>query len=261
MKLAIHGVTGRMGAAVTRLAVEAGDVKIVGGVAAPNDPKQGRDLGEIAGVGNLGVAVGADVASGLIGSEVVIDFSVASALRPLLSAAARAGIAVVSGTTNLDADTKAALDRTAEKVPVLWAPNMSLGVQVLAELVEHAVKRLGPGFDPEIVEIHHRRKIDAPSGTAKRLADAVRAVRSDTLEIRGRDGDVGRRTDEEMAVFGLRGGDVVGDHTVYLLGNGERLELTHRASNRDLFAQGALRGARYLLGKKPGLYTIRDVLG
>jgi len=261
MKLAVHGATGRMGVAVTRLASESKDVKIVGAVAAVNDPKQGRDVGEIAGVGNLGVAVMADVASALIGADVVIDFSAAAALRPLLSTAARSGIAVVSGTTNLDPETLAALERTAEKVPVLWAPNMSLGVQVLAELVELALKRLGPGFDAEIVEIHHRRKIDAPSGTAKRLADAVRSVRPAALEIRGRDGDVGLRTDEEVAVFGVRGGDVIGDHTVFLLGTGERLELTHRASSRDLFAEGALRAARFVLGKKPGRYAIRDVLG
>jgi 4-hydroxy-tetrahydrodipicolinate reductase len=138
---------------------------------------------------------------------------------------------------------------------------MSLGVQVLAEIVEYAVRRLGTAYDAEIVEIHHRRKIDSPSGTAKRLADAVRAVRPNSIELHGRDGDVGARTGEEVAVFGVRGGDVIGDHTVFLLGSGERLELTHRASSRDLFAHGALRAARFLVGKKPGRYTIADVLG
>ena len=122
---------------------------------------------------------------------------------------------------------------------MLWAANMSLGIQVLAELVEHALRRLGPTYDAEIVEVHHRRKVDAPSGTAKRLAEAVRSVRGELSELHGRDGEVGARRDREVGVFGVRGGDVYGDHTVFLLGSGERLELTHRASNRELFAHGA----------------------
>jgi 4-hydroxy-tetrahydrodipicolinate reductase len=261
MKLALHGATGRMGRAITALAHAAGDIQIVGAAAAANDPNQGRDLGELAGVGSIGVAVTADVASSLLGAEVVIDFSVASAVRPLVALAVRSGVAIASGTTNVDAETRGALERAAASVPVLWAPNMSLGVQVLAELVEQAVRRLGPGFDAEIVEIHHRRKIDSPSGTAKRLADAVRKVRPSSVELHGRDGDVGARTDTEVAVYGVRGGDVIGDHTVFLLGSGERIELTHRASSRELFAHGALRAARFLAGKKPGTYSISDVLG
>jgi 4-hydroxy-tetrahydrodipicolinate reductase len=261
MKLALHGASGRMGRAIAVLAHASGDVQIVGAAAAPVDPHQGRDLGELAGVGNLGVAITADVASSLLGADVVIDFSTASAVKPLIALAVKSKVAVVSGTTNLDETTRAALTRAAESVPVIWAPNMSLGVQVLAELVEQALRRLGPGFDAEIVEIHHRRKVDSPSGTAKRLADAVRKVRGDSVELHGRDGDVGARTDREIAVYGVRGGDVIGDHTVFLLGSGERLELTHRASSRDLFAHGALRAARFVVGKPPGTYTIADVLG
>lgn len=261
MKLALHGATGRMGMAVTRLSQGSADVRIVGAAAAANDPLQGRDVGEIAGIGSIGVAVTADAASALLGADVVIDFSVASAVKPLLSLCARNHIAIVSGTTNLDAEARKALDRAAESVPVLWAPNMSLGVQVLSDLVEQAVRRLGPDFDVEIVEIHHRKKIDAPSGTAKRLAEAARAARPSMVELHSRAGDVGARTDDEIGVFGVRGGDVIGDHTVYLFGPGERIELTHRASSRDVFAHGALRAARFLAGKKPGRYTIKDVLG
>lgn len=261
MKLAIFGATGRMGLAIARLAHTAPDVQIVGGVCADGDPGVGRDIGELAGVGPLGVVTTPDLASGLLGADVVIDFSIAPAVPPLLSVAARQKVAVVSGTTNLDEAAKKALDRAAQSVPVLWAPNMSLGVQVLAELVEQAVRRLGLGFDVEITEIHHRKKVDSPSGTAKRLADAARAARSELREIHGRSGDVGARTNEEMAVYGLRGGDVIGDHTVYLFGQGERIELTHRASNRDLFAHGALAAARYLSGKPAKRYTIADVLG
>lgn len=261
MKLALHGATGRMGMAITRLSQATEGVRIVGAAAAASDPLQGRDVGEIAGIGSIGVAVTADAASALLGAEVVIDFSVASAVKSLLSLCARHHIAVVSGTTNLDEEARKALDKAAESVPVLWAPNMSLGVQVLSDLVEQAVRRLGSDFDVEIVEIHHRKKIDAPSGTAKRLAEAARAARPSLAELHSRDGDVGARTNEELGVFGVRGGDVIGDHTVYLFGPGERIELTHRASSRDVFAHGALRAARFLAGKKPGRYTIKDVLG
>jgi 4-hydroxy-tetrahydrodipicolinate reductase len=221
----------------------------------------GRDLGELAGLGALGVVTSADVSSSLLGAEVVIDFSTAKAVAQLALLAARQGVAIVVGTTNLDAAAKRALDKASEVVPVLVAGNMSLGIQVLAEAVELAVRRLGLGYDVEIVELHHRKKIDAPSGTASRLAEAVKKVRPQVRELRGRDGEVGARTDDEMAVFGVRGGDVIGDHTVYLLGDGERIELTHRASNRDLFAHGALRAAEFLAGKKPGRYVIADVLG
>lgn len=260
MRLALFGATGRMGLTVARLAHAAGD-RLVGAVAAADDPNLGRDIGELAGLGTLGVAVGADAASGLLGAEVVIDFSTARAVSGLLGVAARQKVAVVSGTTNLDAAAKAALEKAAESVPVLWAPNMSLGVQVLAELVTQAVRRLGADYDVEIVEIHHKKKVDSPSGTAKRLAEAAKQVRGGLNEIHGRDGDVGARPADEIGVFGVRGGDVVGDHTVYLLGPGERIELSHRATSRELFAHGALRAARFLAGKPARLYTVADVLG
>lgn len=250
-----------MGLAITRLAIAQGEVELVGAACRDGDPQIGRDLGELAGLGSLGVVTSPDVASSLLGAEVVIDFSTASAVASLAALATRQSVAIVSGTTNLDAAAKRALDKASEVVPVLQAGNMSLGIQVLAEAVELAVRRLGLGYDVEIVELHHRRKIDAPSGTAARLLEAVKAVRPNLHELRGRDGEVGARTSDEVAVIGIRGGDVIGDHTVYLLGDGERLELTHRASNRDLFAVGALRAARFLVGKKPGRYVIADVLG
>lgn len=250
-----------MGLAIARLIHDAEDLELVGAICSSVDPNQGRDIGELAGVGTAGVVATADLGSGLLGAQLVIDFSVASAVPGLLAVAAREGMAVVSGTTNLDAAGKQALERAAQSVPVLWAPNMSLGIQVLAEIVEQALRRLGPGFDAEIVEVHHRRKVDAPSGTALRLASAVQAARGEVQQIHGRSGEVGARTDDEVAVLGVRGGDVVGDHTVHLLGPGERLELTHRATSRSLLAQGAVRAARFLQGRKPALYTIADVAG
>jgi 4-hydroxy-tetrahydrodipicolinate reductase len=261
VKLALHGATGRMGLAVTRLAYAASDIDIVGAVCSSVDPGQGRDIGELAGIGTLGVEATADLGSGLLGAQVVIDFSMASAVPGLLAVAARQKVAVVSGTTNLDVSGKHALEKASESVPVLWAPNMSVGVQVLAELVEQALRRLGPALDAEIVEVHHRSKVDAPSGTARRLADAAKVVRGELRELHGRGGEVGARTDTEIAVFGVRGGDVIGDHTVHLLGPGERLELTHRATTRELFAHGAVRAARFVVARKPGRYTMSDMLG
>jgi 4-hydroxy-tetrahydrodipicolinate reductase len=261
VKVALHGATGRMGLAVTRLAVAADDIEIVGAVCSSVDAGQGKDIGELAGTGTLGVIATADLGSGLLGADVVIDFSVASAVPGLFAVAARQKIAVVSGTTNLDAAGRQALEKAAEAVPVLWAPNMSVGVQVLAEVVQHALRRLGPGYDVEIVEVHHRRKLDAPSGTARRLVDAVKAARGELEELHGRDGEVGERGDNEVGFFGVRGGDLIGDHTVHVLGPAERLELTHRASSRELFAHGAIRGARFIAGKKAGRYEVADVLG
>jgi 4-hydroxy-tetrahydrodipicolinate reductase len=260
MKLAIFGATGRMGLSVARLSHAADDIDVVGAIGAPNDPNLGRDIGELAGVGNLGVAVAADTAAGLLGADVVIDFSTKAALVPLLRAAEKQGVSVVSGTTNLGEAEQVALKQAAGKLAVLWAPNMSRGIHVLAELVSQAVKRLGSEFDIEIVEVHHRRKVDSPSGTAKRLAQAAHEARADLVEVYGREGEVGARKQEEMAVFGLRGGDVIGDHTVHLMADSERLELTHRATNRDVFARGAIAAARYVAGRTPGLYELKDML-
>jgi len=260
LKIAVHGASGRMGQCVTRIAA-AERIQVVGAIVSRGSPLIGRDVGEVAGAGNLGVAMSDDTAAGLLGADVVIDFSRAAALPRLLHLASRAGVAVVSGTTRLDATGERLLDEAALHVPVLWAPNTSVGILVLARLAALAARQLGPGFDVEIVETHHRAKVDAPSGTATRLADAVREARAGLDPVYGREGDVGPRRADEIGVFAVRGGDVIGDHTVYLFGHGERLELTHRASNRDLFAQGALVAARYLSGKPAKRYTIADVLG
>lgn len=262
MKIALHGATGRMGQALVRLIHQAPDLELVGGVCAPDDPALGQDLGMIAGVGSIGVAASADVGAALLGADVVIDFSAVKAVPALLAHAVRQKLPVVVCTTGLDVNQQANLRKLANEIPLLWAANTSLGVQVLAEIVEQAVRKLGPAYDVEIVEIHHRKKVDSPSGTAKRLGEAVKAARPELHELYGRDGIVGARTNDEMAIFGVRGGDVVGDHTVYLLGPGERLELTHRATSREaLFAPGALRAARFLATQKAGkLYTIADAL-
>jgi 4-hydroxy-tetrahydrodipicolinate reductase len=260
MKIALHGATGRMGQALVRLIHQAPDLELVGAVCAPDDPFKNQDVGVLAGVGSVGIAASPDVSSGLLGAEVVIDFSSVKAVPALLAHAIRQKVPVVCCTTGLDAAQQEQVHKAAESIPVTWAANTSLGVQVLAELVAQAVKRLGPGFDVEIVEVHHRKKVDSPSGTAKRLGDAVKTARAELRDVYGREGIVGARTDDEMAIFGVRGGDVIGDHTVHLLGQGERIELTHRATSRELFAHGALRAARFLAKQAPGFYTIAQVL-
>jgi 4-hydroxy-tetrahydrodipicolinate reductase len=248
-----------MGQAIARLAAGEG-AQIVGAIVSRHSASLNRDVGEIAGIGIVGVQTTADTASGLLGADVVIDFSTAAALPHLLQIATRQKIAVVSGTTRLDATCERLLDEAAKVVPVLWAPNTSVGVQVLAELVTLAAQKLGLGFDVEIVEAHHRAKVDAPSGTAERLRKAVEEARRDLRPVYGREGNAGPRKDDEIAVLAMRGGDVIGDHQVHFLGQGERLELTHRATNRDLFARGALRAAKFVTGKAAGRYAMVDVI-
>jgi 4-hydroxy-tetrahydrodipicolinate reductase len=250
-----------MGQAIVRLLHEKREDQIVGAIAAPDALELGRDVGEVSGIGHIGVAVTHDHAVGLLGADVVIDFSHAGAMTVLTRSIKRARVALVSGTTGISASDRALLDELAETVPVLWAANMSPGVEVVARLAKIAAATLGQEYDVEIVETHHRHKVDAPSGTALRLAEAVREARPDLTLKHGREGREGARGERELAVMALRGGDVIGDHTVHLLGLGERIEITHRATERDVFARGALRAARWILGKKPGRYTLRDLLG
>ncbi len=256
--LAVIGASGRMGRAVVRIATERG-LEVVCAIGATDE---GKDVGDLAGVGAIGRLVTSDLQALVTANAVVaIDFSTHDILPEVARTCASAKTALVSGTTGLDAEGLLALQEASELVPVLWEPNMSVGVQVLAALVKRAIELLGLGFDVEVSETHHRLKVDAPSGTAKRLAEVAKAARGDrdTL-ITGRDGRPGRRSDREIGVFATRGGDVIGDHTVHLLGSGERIELTHRATNRDLFAAGAVRAAQWIAGKSPGRYTLADVL-
>lgn len=196
--------------------------------------------------------------------DVVIDFSSPEGFRSSLAWCLVNGVPFVSGTTGLSKDDHRALEQAAAKIPVLLAANMSLGVALLRHLAEKSARSLGDDFDAEIMEIHHKRKKDSPSGTALALADSIdagRGLSSKSHRCSSREGMVGARPDGELGVFGLRGGDVVGEHTVYFFGEGERLELTHRASDRGIFARGALRCARWIVGKSAGRYTIEDVLG
>ncbi len=246
-----------MGRAVVRLAHEAGHQL----VCAIGTTEVGRDAGDLAGVGPIGTCV----VDGLAAleharAEVVVDFSTPAATLALAAVAAASGTALVSGTTGLGDDVRAALDRVSQGIPVLWEPNMSVGVQVLTRLVAQAAAALD-GWDLEVVETHHRAKVDAPSGTALRLVEAMQQARSGkTRLVHGREGRPGPRGGEEIGVHAVRGGDVIGDHVAHFLGGGERLELTHRATSRDVFAHGALRAARWIVGRSAGRYSLADVL-
>jgi len=256
MRAVIVGIAGRMGEEILRLAPDA-QVEVVGGTST------GRRAAEAA--NRLGIPVETDLGRALDrGAEVVIDFSSPGACVAGARICAERGVPFVSGTTGLDDAQLAVLREAAGRIAVLHAPNMSVGIHLLLRLVEEAAQALGEGFDVEILEAHHRHKKDAPSGTALRLAETVAlALGRDLREVGryGREGLVGPRSAREIGVLALRGGDVVGDHTVFFLGEGERVELTHRASSRSAFAKGALRAARWIVGRPAGFYGMRDVLG
>ncbi len=264
IKVAVSGAGGRMGRLLVRLVREAPDLKLTGALESATHQDLGRDVGSLAGGSAAHVSLVADPAVAVRDAQVVIDFSTPMATRQVLEAARKAGAAAIVGTTGLDAAAKEELLRTADVVPVVAAPNMSVGVSVLFRLVAEAARLLGEEYDVDVVEMHHARKVDAPSGTALRLAEVVaegRGVSADDVVVHGRSGAQGPRAKGEIGVFALRGGDVVGDHTVVLASVGERLEITHRAGSRDNFALGALRAARWVVGRPPKLYDMKDVLG
>jgi 4-hydroxy-tetrahydrodipicolinate reductase len=259
-----------MGRRIVALACEDDRFAVAGAVEAAGNAALGRDAGETAGAERLGVAIVGELAAAIAGARgggaqpVIVDFTTAEASLAHLHEAARSKTAIVVGSTGFTREQRAQVEAVARSMPTLLAPNMSTGVNVLLSLVEDAVRRLGPDFDCEIFEVHHGRKKDSPSGTALALAEsAARAAGLDpaTALRTVREGLVGERPKKEVGVFGLRGGDAVGDHTVMLIGAGERLELTHRASSRDCLATGALRAAAWITGKGAGLYSMRDVVG
>lgn len=262
--LAIYGASGRMGRSIAQLALDDPSFALVGAVDAAGSEHLGSDVGKLAGRDEAGVMVSADLSSALLGCDVLIDFSVATAFDDMIRTAAHQGVAVVSGTTRLSEDSLSNLERAASKIPVLWAPNMSVGVQLVAQLVRQAVASLcGPSaerYDVEVVEAHHNRKVDAPSGTATYLVEAAKEAMPNLTAVHGREGMVGARKPGEIGVHALRGGGIIGDHSVHLIGEYDRIEISHRAMSRELFAAGALRAARWLADQPAGRYRLADVL-
>lgn len=261
IQIAVNGAAGRMGRRIVALLQEQEGCCLACALEMAGHAEVGNDAGLLAGVGELGVPV-TETISGT--PDVLVDFSVPESAVARAAECAGLGVAVVIGTTGLSEGQVQAIETdVALSVPVLIAPNMSVGVNVLFRLVEEVAAALGEDYDVEIVEMHHRRKKDAPSGTALALARSVcRGHGWDPGEVLsfGRQGMTGERPRRQLAIHAVRGGDVAGDHTVIFAGEGERLELTHRASNRDVFVRGALRAAMFLAGKPPGLYSMKDVL-
>ena len=255
-KVCVIGPSGRMGQMVLGCAQERSDVEITGAADSPGSALIGTEV-------TAGVVAQTDLATALANADVYVDFSTPEASTQAAKAAHALGVGAVIGTTGLTEAANAAIDSLAEVAPVLVAANFSLGVNLLLDLAEKAARAL-PGYDLEVVEMHHRRKRDAPSGTAIAVAEALakgRGIDYDQSKCYERSGDVGARTDDEIGVFAVRGGDIVGEHTAFLIGENERIELSHRAASRSIFADGALTAAVWLADKTPGRYTMRDVLG
>lgn len=264
IKLTMIGAAGRMGQAILNLAAQDKQIKIVAGVDHKKCPLVGKDIGEMLGRKKIGVAITTDVTAALKLADVAIDFSHFSALSANLTAATKTKTGYVVGTTALEEKHLRALKTNSKKIAIVQSPNMSIGVNLLFRLAELTSKALDESYDIEIVEAHHRMKKDAPSGTAMKLLEVCSEARKKNIKkntVYGRKGEVGARPKGEIAVMTLRGGDVVGDHTVHYMAEGERVELTHKASSRDAFAGGALRAAKFVARKRSGLYNMQQVLG
>ena len=259
--VAISGAAGRMGRALARLVLEAEDLELCGALEAADHPATGADAGTTAGAGACGIVIGHTLPETV---DVLVDFSLPEGSVERVEACAEAKVPCVVGTTGFTEAQRERLGAAAKATALVLSPNMSVGVNVLFHEAASLARTLGEDYDIEIVEAHHRHKKDAPSGTAVRLAENIcaatgRDYRTDA--IHGREGAVGARTKKEIGIHAVRAGDIVGDHTVIFCAEGERIELTHRAHTRDTFARGALRAARFLAGKAPGVYTMEDVLG
>lgn len=262
-RIGILGCAGRMGRMLLSETLGTKGAELAGGV---DRLKSGEiaDLGELGGVKPLGIFAGEDPKALFDAADVVIDFTIPEATVRHAAIAAETGKGLVIGTTGIDAEQTRQIEAAALAAPIVWAPNMSLGVNLLLGLVEQVARALESDWDIEIIEMHHRHKIDAPSGTALGLGRAAakgRGVDLDSVAVKSRDGYTGARPTGTIGFATLRGGDVVGDHTVVFAGEAERIELTHKATDRRIFARGALRAALWVKGKPPGLYGMKDVLG
>lgn len=263
--IAVHGASGRMGRSVIEVLASDVEAELVAAIDRTGDAAIGQDAGILAGTKKpLGVAISDDLRGAIERSAVVIDFSSPEASIGVIARCVAGKRAAVIGTTGLDSACQEAIDALARVAPVVVAPNFSIGVNVLVALAGYAAQMLGEQFDIEIVEMHHRHKVDAPSGTAVRLTEVVARARGldpEWATVMGRSGRPGPRPPSEIGVHALRGGDVIGDHTVVLAGPGERIELTHRAHERQIFARGAVRAAHWVATQPPGRYDMSDVLG
>ena len=264
VRIGVLGCAGRMGRMLLEAVWNAEGAALSGGTVRPGSDWEGRDLGAIAGFGEAGIAASDDPAALFKASDAVIDFTTPDATEEHAHMALHSGTALIVGTTGLPDSVNDDLRKAAEKAVVVQAPHMSLGVNLLLSLVEQVAAALPEVYDIEVLEMHHRHKVDAPSGTALGLGGAAargRKVDLESASVRSRDGHTGPREPGTIGFATLRGGDVTGEHSVIFAGEGERIELAHKTSGRGVFAQGAVRAAIWSAGRKPGLYSMRDVLG
>ncbi len=264
MRLVIVGAGGRMGRMLAHAVQEDPGCRLVGAVERSGSPAIGEDVGLLAGLGRLGIPVSDDPAPAFRDADGVLDFTAPGATRHFAQAAAEAGLVHVIGTTGLSPEDLAVLKSAAERARIVQSGNMSLGVNLLAGLVRKVARTLGADWDIEILEMHHRMKVDAPSGTALLLGEAAaegRGVGLSERSVRVRDGHTGARGEGDIGFAALRGGTVVGEHSVVFAGAGERIELSHRAEDRAIFARGAVKAALWARERPPGFYTMADVLG
>jgi 4-hydroxy-tetrahydrodipicolinate reductase len=263
MNVAIVGAAGRMGAHLIHAVLEAEGLELTGAIERPDHPQVGFDAGLVAGAGELGVLISDDLAATMAGSDVLIDFTFPDVTLQNLAVCAELGKMVVSGSTGFTPEQRAEAEKLAKRIPVVLAPNMSVGVNACLKLLKEAAKILGDDFDVEVVELHHNKKKDSPSGTAVRMGEVVAdELGRDYNKVANfhREGMCGERSKQEIGMQTVRGGDIVGEHTVYFIGMGERIEISHRAMSRDMFARGAARACRWLNAKGSGIYDMQDVL-
>jgi 4-hydroxy-tetrahydrodipicolinate reductase len=264
MRLVVAGAAGRMGRVLIEIIRQTPGAHLAGAIEQPDSIAIGQDAGLLAGCGQMGVAISGDALAAVVGADGILDFTSPQSTVELTTLAAQARLVHVIGTTGLSADDLAKIEAAARHATIVRSGNMSLGVNLLAALVKKAARTLGTDYDVEIVEMHHRMKVDAPSGTALLLGEAAAEGRGTALEghsIRARDGHTGLRKIGDIGFASLRGGTVIGDHKVILAGPSERIELSHIAEDRNIFARGAVQAALWGKNQKPGLYSMADVLG
>lgn len=263
MKIAVVGASGRMGRMLIEAVLKDGQATLVSAIDQPGTPAIGKDAGELVGM-PCGVVVSSDVEAGIARADCLIDFTRPAGTLEHLAFCRKHQVAMVIGTTGIDDSGKAAIASAAREIPIVFSPNMSVGFNVVIKLLDAASRILNEGYDIEIVEAHHRHKVDAPSGTALRMGEVIAAALGRDLKqcaVYGREGHTGERDPSTIGFATVRGGDIVGDHTVMYCGTGERVEISHKAGSRQPYAQGSLRAVRFLAGRANGLFDMQDVLG
>ncbi len=264
IKISVCGAAGRMGQHIINSIHETQGVQLSGVLERPGHPLVGQDIGLVAGCGAMGVVISDDLNAVIAGCDVMIDFTTPKISLKNLEACSLQKKSIIIGSTGFTPEERQLAVELTREIPAVLAPNMSVGVNVCFKILKDIAKTLGDDFDVEIVEAHHRLKQDAPSGTAVRMGEVVaEALGRDYNKVANfhREGITGERTHDEIGMQTIRGGDIVGEHTVYFIGMGERIELSHRAMTRDMFSNGAVRAAKWVVSQKPGLYDMQDVLG